>query len=424
MLPRIAAALLLLTLTVPSFAATRLTYDIQGVPTSLEWAPTSFPLPYEVDRRLTDRRADAAAVIDRAFNSWTTVPDTSVRFEARGVNSVVSNTATDGQISLSLADALFKDQGALAITTYAFDRNTGTFTDADILLDPSLLTGKYNLQLAVQHEIGHVLGLDHSGVISAVMYPYVPSGAEAPSAFDSDDKIAIATSYPRTDPTLSGATLSGRVMGNSGGIYGAQVVAVNERGQPVATALTAATGEFSLSGIPAGRYRVYAEPLDGPVDRYSLRGTWRDSATESFPTQFFTSAPMTVESGKVYGNLILNTAGPTQLNPKWVGVCATNSHTLSLGSTAGVVMPGSTIKLAIGGDGFTGGMTEFEVLSPSFRRVSNFEWSSNYVSAQYEVAADAPTGSAVVLVRSGRETAMLTGALKIHRQAKSRAARH
>ena len=423
MSPRIASALLALTLTVPAFTATRLTYDIQGVPTHLEWAPTAFPLPYDVDRKITARRPDAAAIIDRAFASWSSIADTSVRFEPRGMSNTLSTT-TDGRIGVSLADDLFSGQGALAMTTYAFDKNSGHFTDADIIVDPELLSGRYNLQLAMQHEVGHVLGLDHSGVISAVMYPYVPMGADAPSAFDSDDKIAIAMSYPIGDPTLQSATLTGRVMGNTGGIFGAQVVAVNERGQPVATALTASTGEFTLTGIPAGRYRMYAEPLDGPVDRYALRGTWRDSNVDSFPTQFFSDAPLTVEGGKVYGNLVLSTNGPAQLNPKWVGACAATSHTMSLGSNAAVVIPGSTIKLAIGGDGFTGGMTEFEVLNPSFKRVSNFEWSSNYVSAQFEIAPDAPSGSAVVLVKSGRETATLTGALKIYRQAKSRAARH
>ncbi|HYR28557.1 MAG TPA: matrixin family metalloprotease [Thermoanaerobaculia bacterium] len=422
MFPRIAAALLALTLAAPAFTATRLTYDIQGVPTALEWAPTSFPLPYEVDRRLANLRPDAEAAVDKAFGTWSSVQDTNVRFERRGVTDEVSDHSA-GRVVVSLADDLFKGQGALAMTTYTFDKTSGNLTDADILIDPSLLSGRYNLQMALQHEIGHVLGLDHSGVISAVMYPFVSNG-DSPASFDSDDRIAIATSYPIDDPTLRGATLSGRVVGDSGAIFGAQVVAVNEQGQPVATVLTTASGEFSVSGIPAGRYRIYAEPLDGPVDPAALRGTWRGANAVSFPTQFFGDTPIAVENGKVYGNLVVNATGPTRLNPKWVGTCAPSSPNMSLASTPSVVQPGQTVKISIGGDGFTSGMTEFEVLNPSFRRVSNFDWSSNYVSANFEIGADAAVGSAVVLVTSGNETATLTGALKIHRQAKGRAARH
>jgi Matrixin/Carboxypeptidase regulatory-like domain len=413
---------LVLLLSIPAVASTRLTYDIQGVPTALEWAPTAFPLPYEVDRRIGQLSPAASASIDRAFSSWAGIDAANIRFEPRGVTDHVANVS-EGRVVVSLADDLFRDQGALAVTTYTFDNTTGHLTDADIMVDASLINGQFNLQMALQHEIGHVLGLDHSGVISAVMYPYVSNG-DMPVAFDSDDRIGISIAYPKDDLTLAGATLSGRVLGDGGGIFGAQVVAVNEHGEPVATELTNATGEFALTGIPAGRYRLYAEPLDGPVDPQSLRGTWRGVRGTSFPTQFFGDQPIAVENGRIYGNLVVSAVGPMSLNPKWIGACASSSHAISLGSTPAVIRPGETVKLAVGGDGFTSGMTEFEVLNPGFRRVSDFQWSSNFVTANFVVDPSTSAGSAVVLVKSGNETATLTGALKVYRPAKSRAARH
>jgi hypothetical protein len=417
---RSGAVLLALALSVPALAATRLTYDIQGTPTALAWAPSSFPLPYELDQRLSAMNPNATAMIDRAFASWAAVSATSVRFEPRGVTDRITDTSA-GRVVVSVADELFRDQGALAITTYTFDNTTGTLTDADILVDPSLFSGKFNLMMAMQHEIGHVLGLDHSGVISSVMYPYVTNGDNV-SAFDSDDRIAIAMAYPKDDPTLTGATLTGRVMGDSGGIFGAQVVAVNEHGQPVATELTSANGEFTLGGIPPGRYRLYAEPLDGPVDPQSLRGTWRAVQGTTFSTQFFGNQAITVEDGKVYGNLFVTAVGGSQLNPRWIGACASTSHAISLGSTAAVVSPGDTVKLAVGGDGFTSGMTQFEVMNPGFRRVSDYQWSANYVTADFAIEPNADVGSAVVLVRSGNDVATLTGALRVYRQPKQRSA--
>ncbi|MGZ8868418.1 MAG: hypothetical protein ACXW2P_08745, partial [Thermoanaerobaculia bacterium] len=46
-------------------------------------------------------------------------------------------------------------------------------------------------------------------------------------------------------------------------------------------------------------------------------------------------------------------------------------------------------------------------------RVSQFRYAGNYVFADFQVALEAPGGSAVILVKRGNETAALTGALKV-----------
>src|SRR5205814_4817088 len=99
----------------------------------------------------------------------------------------------------------------------------------------SVVPAGYNLQQLVEHEVGHLLGLDHSGVISSVMYPFVGRGGVA--ELDSDDRVAVANLYPSAGSNTRGATLTGRVMGDDGGIFAAQVVALNDDDQPVATAL-------------------------------------------------------------------------------------------------------------------------------------------------------------------------------------------
>jgi hypothetical protein len=423
MSPRTAAVTAALLLAFPLVAATHLTYIVNGKPTPIEWSPSAFPLPYEIDQRLLETKPGIGGMIDHAFEAWTAVPDANVSFTPRGIVNAAAKTA-DGHVVVSLADELFRGQGALALTTYTFDEN-GRFTDADIQIDPWLLQGDFNIDTALRHEVGHVLGLDHSAVLSAVMYPYVTTG-DVPVAFDSDDRIAIANTYPRVDPTLSGATLQGRVIGDNGGVFAAQVVAVNAHGEPVATSLTDAAGDFTLTGIPAGRYRVYAEPLDGPVDVSALQGTWRDAKTAPFPTVFYDTA-LQVESGKVYGNLVVNTAGAVQLNARWIGRC--NGTNVNVASSLVVVRAGESVTLAVAGDGFISGMTQFEVLNPAFRRISDFNWGSNYVTATFAVERDASETSAVVLVHSGRESATLTGALRVQASdapdpAKRRAARH
>ncbi len=420
MLRRLAAILFAIILSFPVFAATRMTFDIQGTPTPIEWAPTAFPLRYDIDRRVTQLHPNAAAMIDRAFAAWASLPDVNLRFESRGV---VPQAVPNGEgISVTLADDLLGGQGAIALTAYTYDVTTGRMIDADIRVDPSLFSGQVNAQAALEHEVGHTLGLDHSAVLSSAMYPYV-GPHDALSGLDADDRIAISTIYPKNDPTLRGATLQGRVLGDDGAIFAAQVVAVNDSGQTVASSLTNAAGEFALVGVPAGRYQLYAEPLDGPVLVASLQGTWRQAAAKPFPTEFF-DTPLQVENGKVYGNLVVTTAGPVQLNPRLIGAGEPDSNSVSLNSSPVTVRPGQTVKLTVGGDGFTGGMTEFEVLNPAFRRVSEFHYWGGSVSATFTIAPDAPAGSSVIVVRSGRETATLTGALKVYRAPKTRTVRH
>ena len=374
-------------------AATRMTFDINGAATPVEWAPTAFPLRYDIDDRVAKLHPNAAAMVARAFATWAALPEADVRFASDGVVSTSSRTEA---ISVSVVDDLLRGQGAMAITAYTYDNRTGQMLDADIRVDPSLFDGKVNATLALTHEVGHTLGLDHSASLSAVMYPYV--GADAAADLDLDDKIAISTIYPKIDPTLRGATLQGKVLGDQGGIFAAQVVAVDESGQPVATGLTNAAGEFTLLAIPAGKYRLYAEPLDGPVMVESMQGSWRQAALRPFRTQFYETA-IEVENGRVYGNLVMSAAGAVQLNPRTVGVSSPTAHQVSLTSMPVVVRPGETVKLTVGGDGFISGMTNFEV------------------------AGDAPGAASVILVRNGNEEATLTGALKVSRPPKTRAVR-
>ncbi|MGN6186703.1 MAG: matrixin family metalloprotease [Thermoanaerobaculia bacterium] len=421
MFRRIPAVILSISLSIPLLAATRMTYDIKGAPTAIEWAPTSFPLRYEVDSRVTQLSPNALAMVDRAFATWAAIPDANIRFESRGVMAGLNSTDHSDRVVVSVADDLLSGQGALAITAYTYDTETGHMLDADIRVDASLFDGKVNAQQALVHEVGHVLGLDHSGVLSATMYPYI--GADlTPLDLDSDDRVAIAVMYPKDDPSLSGATLQGRVTGDQGGIFAAQVVAVDDDGQPVGTVLTNATGDFTLSGIPPGRYRLYAEPLDGPVVVDALQGTWRAARLTAFPTEFF-GPPITVENGKIYGNLLLNAAGPVTLNPKLIGSCAADKSEVSLTTKAVVVRPGDKVKLTLSGDGFTSGMTTFDVLNPAFKRVGDYEWWNNAVTATYTVDPNVRGTSAVILVKSGRESATLTGALRVYRAPKSRSVR-
>jgi len=401
----------------PAFAAVRLTYQLYGTPVPVAWPTSAFPIRYAVDRKVAD--AFPPGLIDRAFGEWTKVADANVAFQPSGVVTG-AQPGKDGQNSVTFVDELFKGQNFLALTTNWYD-DSGHMTEADIQIDPSVVAGRYNLQLLVTHEVGHLLGLDHSAVLSSVMYPFVGRGGTP--ELDSDDIVAISNLYPKVDPNTTGAILTGRVMGDNGGIFAAQVVALNDDGEPVEAALTNQQGNFELDGVPPGTYRLYAEPLDGPVEVRNLSGIWQAAKTYSFPTAFLSSGSLRVEAGRVYGNLIVNSPGSTTLNPKYVGGFAPGTNNVSLDAMPLMLNAGQNIAIAVAGDGFISGMTTFDIPNPGFHRTTDFSYAGNYVYATFNVAADAPPGSVAILVKNGNEMAALTGALRVSGPTRGRVAR-
>jgi hypothetical protein len=406
---------LILVAAAPAFGAARLTYFNNGVLIPVAWPDGSFPIRYAIDRRVSQVIPQVAAILDRAGKDWAAIPDTNLGFQSLGIVDGAS-AGKDGRNTISIADDLFAGQKFIALTTNWYDDN-GRIMEADMQIDPMAVSGGYNLQQLVDHEMGHVLGLDHSAVLSSVMYPYIGNGNTA--ALDSDDRVAISNAYAKARP-VAGATLEGRVYGDDGGIFAAQVVAVNDEGEPVATGLSDKNGNFSLQGVPSGTYRIYAEPLDGPFNVQNLSGFWQTAKVTSFPTQYAGGGALRVESGRIYGNINVNGSGSVRLNPRWVGAWDAGSDSVSLQAMPAMLRAGSTITLGIGGDGFTSGMTTFDVPNAGFHRISDFKWAGNYVSATFKVDASTPAGSFVVMVKSGNESAALTGALRIEATARGR----
>ena len=399
----------------PGFGAARLTYYNSGVQIPVAWPDSSFPIRYAIDRRVVQAIPQAAAMLDQAAKDWSAIPNTNLGFQSLGI--VDGATAgKDGRNTVTMAGDLFADQKFIAVTTNWYDDN-GRIIEADTQIDPMAVSGGYNVQQLIEHEMGHLLGLDHSAVLSSVMYPYV--GTSDAAGLDSDDRVAIASAYAKVKPA-AGATLEGRVYGDEGGIFAAQVVAVNDQGAPVATALSDKNGNFTLTGIPSGTYRIYAEPLDGPVNVQNLAGFWQSAKVTSFPTQFAGGGEFRVEDGHVYGNINVNGSGSVRLNPKWIGAWAAGSDNVSLQAMPAMLHAGTTLTLGVGGDGFTSGMTTFDVPNAGFHRISDFKWASNYVSATFQIDPSTPAGSLVVMVKSGNETAALTGALRIETSSRTR----
>lgn len=393
----------------PASASAQLTFLLKGKATPIAWPAEAFPIQYSVASSATQKIANGEAVIRGSFEAWSSVPESRVSFGSAGVADL--KAGKNGINSISVNDELFASAGFLAFTTTWFD-DAGSIQESDIQIDGSILADRAKLEGLIEHEIGHMLGLDHSAVVSSTMYPFVASNGL--SGLDSDDRIAIASLYPQADFDATRGVFRGSVWGSTGPLFGAQVVAVNAAGSPVSSGLTSPNGTFEIRGVPSGSYRLYVEPLDGPVDRRNLSGVWRDASASEFRTEFLgPTAPIDLQPGQVHENLEIRSSGPSTINPKWIGTFPAGTRDVQLGSTVSTVRAGETISIAIGGDGFIGGLTDIEILSGGFTRASDFGYGPNYVWATYRIAPDTPAGSVVIVARNGEDRATLTGGIRV-----------
>jgi hypothetical protein len=162
--------------------------------------------------------------------------------------------------------------------------------------------GAYDLESLLIHELGHWMGLDHSAVIRAIMFPFAPppgqylgnrpDGTVPDGPLADDDRTGIRAQYPDPNDTLNVGAIRGRIVPANPfalailaapspgspvtGMVGAHVVAVDaETGSVIAGTLggwscdaanppTQFDGSFDLERLPVGRsYNLYAEPLVG-----------------------------------------------------------------------------------------------------------------------------------------------------------------
>lgn len=158
-------------------------------------------------------------------------------------------------------DALHRP-GTIAITVVTFDSLTGEIFDADIELNSRANTNaggfvfavgrmpepdECDLQTILTHEFGHFLGLAHSNITRAVMYPTAGLG-EIRSDLNADDSAGVCSIYPER------ATPPGRCVGIPyGGLAttpgGARVLGANNVSCAVGHRPLGATGAFALGAF-------------------------------------------------------------------------------------------------------------------------------------------------------------------------------
>ena len=298
---------------------------------AMRWSTTLGTNPVSIltqNQTASGRLTEIEQVISQSLAVWTGVSGTTLlpsslaplarvavqnACGSDGVNSICFDQAdmafTPGVLAFTrviTTDALGEQIGSSPAAT-----QLGQILDADIYFDPSdaqvtfatpaalpAAPKAYDLESVLTHELGHLLGFSHSAVWNAMMYPYAPapgtfSGArptaqQLDAPLGDDDRTGLRVLYPDPADAVNVGVITGRILPTNPlslpasppgvtGIFGAQVVAVDEASGSVLAATIGGwscaapgpaqfDGTYEIERLPVGRsYVVYAEPLDGVV---------------------------------------------------------------------------------------------------------------------------------------------------------------
>jgi hypothetical protein len=381
--------------------------------------------------------SDVVGALRRAFQSWGTVADVQFFETASNAERISPPAEGDGinLISISNANASLFESSDAPARTRVFHDSGGAIVEADIALNPATqfstdgTVGTYDLESTFAHEIGHLLGLEHSAVIGATMQPrQAKNGTYDRPAFSqrtlSDDDVTQARS--RYGP--AGASIAGRAMTNISGraraIFGAHFFAEDvASGRVVASSVSSASGQYRIEGLRAGVYRVFAQPLVGPVTATDIGASGRTAGlTDTTPAfrSFVASYSTPSQSLNVSSNSNLKlgfavfSAAPA-LTPRLIGMNG------ELSTAPLPLRPGQTFTIYIAGEGIDDVSLEGISFSSSFihiiresLRETAFDVTFPVIAFEATVDARIQPGDYTIRLQSrSGELAFLPGAVTI-----------
>lgn len=223
--------------------------------------------------------------LQNAISAWNEVEGTTAHL--REIVSSSQRARTDWEsndLHMILFDennssGFFPEGSATVAVTPIWFYSSGRISDADVLFNGSGFAfttsgapGRFDIQDVATHELGHLLGLDHSGWAGASMYPYVDPTVILHRSLSEDEVGGMRHAYP----SGSFARITGSVVRSLGGttVAGAHVVVRDANGRPLRSILSESDGDFTIHGLDPGEYTLYVDPLDQPVGPGNLGAGW------------------------------------------------------------------------------------------------------------------------------------------------------
>ncbi|MFN2416929.1 MAG: DUF4214 domain-containing protein [Pyrinomonadaceae bacterium] len=381
---RLPATLLVLSALVLAPAAHTRAYTLQytstAATTQVRWPTTNITvaLSTSLNNPPAYVRASGAEVVlaaRRALSRWALA--SNIQFTV--TTSAAQEAVADGVSLITIADtganrALFATGVQPGRARVTFD-GAGNISEADLAVNPLVTRfdafgsqvasffstdgapDGYDLESTFVHEIGHMLGLEHSGVVGSTMQPRQGTNGTynlpnfTTRTLSSDDVAGIRAVY---GPRSGLGSIAGRVgYGSPTGTaaFGAHVFAEEvATGRLVAGNVANAAGNYRIDNLPPGQYRVVVEQLEEPILASQIGsngGGYPGTTLQNMPS-FITSEAGTVTVG-AESTTTLNVGVPAAtpvINPSFIGTGAS----FQLSTVAVPVVPGQPATILIGGD--------------------------------------------------------------------------
>jgi len=375
----ILAALILMPL--PQARAYTLQYTNTTAATQIHWPTTNITV--ELSTSLSNPppfvHATGAQVVlaaRRALARWSLA--SNIQFTV--TTTTAQDAVADGHSVITIADtgnnrALFSTGLRPGRARVVFDPSTGFINEADVALNPNVTRldqfgnevasffstdgtfDSYDLESTLTHEIGHTLGLEHSGEVAATMQPRqgVNGTYNLPNfttrTLAGDDVAGVRAVY---GPRNGTGSIAGRVTFNSSGgaaAFGAHVFAEDAAtGRVVAGNVAVASGAYRIDALPPGQYRVVIEQLDEPVraDQIGSNGGGYPASALASTAPFLTTeaGTFTVSADSTLPLDVSVPGGISPFNPTFIGTGSSGQ----LSKVAVPVVPGQPMTVLVGGD--------------------------------------------------------------------------
>jgi hypothetical protein len=381
--------------------------------------------------------SDVVGAAHRALQHWAAVANIQFLETSSATVSISPPNAGDGVSLITVSTdnlAAFGASNSPGRTRVFYDSG-GAIVEADIALNPAETfssdgtAGTYDLESTFTHEVGHLLGLEHSAVIGATMQPrQAKNGVYGLAALTqralSADDIAGARSLYGSAAEIG--SISGKLLVSRGG-GAAMTTAVLmvfaeefESGKVVAGAIASVSGDYQLGGLAPGSYRLIAQSANGLLTGTDIGvAESEDLANTSLVRTFEISrAPLVVKSG-VNSNaapvFLLPTDPPATIRPRMIGLDA------ELSTVALPLEAGKTFTIYVGGEGVDqiaelGISTSSPLIRVIPETLTSEEFGTDYpvISFQVTVDSSAEAGDYSIRLQSvSGERSYLAGAITI-----------
>lgn len=229
------------------------------------------------------------SAIDSSFGVWESVSNTNLNITNLGTTTSASSSQ-DGNNTISWIDSNWRNlsfrppSNALAVTLSSFSSSTGLVVDADIFFNAEYFDWKVvdpsnsddgafvDVQNISTHEVGHLLGLDHSSqdyfetdddLYEATMYYASGTGETSRRTPKSDDINGIRSIYP-SEAQAAARINSVELVEQTGSYY---VYRVEGENFGVQTSFVISTGDTSeLDRV--SRYKTILDENTAEVEFY------------------------------------------------------------------------------------------------------------------------------------------------------------